>query len=111
MLVDQQNLKRKQLFFKHLAISVSALVGGILYFYFSKTADKGIVYFISQMPIIFLILYSLIRIPYYKMYRTEPEILRQPEKNRDIIPSLLVMAGCATFPFLIDLYIFKNVFS
>ena len=111
ILVNQQYLKRRKIFYKHLSISLLSLISGIIYNYYSTTADKGLVYFISQMPFFFLILYRIIRIPYYKIYKREPEISRHPEKNIDVIPSLLVMAGCATLPFLIDLYIIKYVFQ
>lgn len=107
ILVEQQFLTNNGIFFKHLSISLVALGGGIIYHYFSKTPDKELVYFISQMPFSFIILYRIIRIPYFSIYKREPEISRHPEKNIDIIPSLLVMGGCVVLPFLIDIYIIK----
>jgi hypothetical protein len=87
------------------------VVIGILYEFYFKTSDESYVYFFSQMPIIFLIVSKGIRIPYCKIYKREPEISRHPEKNIDIIPSIIVIMGCAILPFLIDLYIIRNVFN
>lgn len=103
---DQQDLKKKNVFFKYFIISLISLTLGIIYNYYSKTDDKMFPYFLSQIPITFLILYKIIRIPYYCIYKSEPEMAYIPENNRDVIPSLLLLLGCLTLPFLIDQYIF-----
>ncbi len=107
---DQQDLKKKNVFFKYLMISFISLTFGIIYNYYSKTDDKMFPYFISQIPVTFLILYKIIRIPYYRIYKSEPEMSYIPEKNREVIPSLLLLLGCITIPLLIDLYIIGAVF-
>lgn len=109
LIFDQQKLKSKTVFFKYLLISIGILIFGVLYdLYFSK-GNKSLVYFGSQMSLIFLILYKIIRIPYYLIYKREPEISRWPEKNIDIIPTLIIMTGTMVLPFLINSLIIQKV--
>lgn len=68
MVFDQQKLKNKNVFLKHLLISIGVLVAGILYNHYFAKENKSFAYFGSQMTLIFLILYKLIRIPYYMIY-------------------------------------------
>ena len=94
---------------KYLLISIGVLVFGILYDHYFAKDNKSLVYFGSQMTLIFLILYKLIRIPYYLIYKREPEISRVPEKKIDIIPTLIVLTGTMVLPFLIDSLIIQKM--
>ena len=109
LIFDQQKLKKRTVFIKYLLISIGILIIGIFYQNYSETENRFLVYIGSQMTLIFLILYKLIRIPYYLIFKREPEINRNPEKWIDIIPTLLVIIGTVILPILIDSMIFKKV--
>lgn len=109
LIFDQQKLKNRTIFLKYLLISIGVLVFGILYNHYFAKGNKSLVYFGSQMTLIFLILYKLIRIPYYLIYQREPEISKVPEKNIDIIPTLIVLTGTMILPFLIDSLIIQKI--
>ena len=109
LIFDQQKLKRKKVFLKYLLISIGILILGIVYEHYFTTADKSLVYFGSQMTLIFLILYKIIRIPYYWIFKREPEINQYPEKRIDIIPTLIVVMGTVLLPFLIDSMIIQKI--
>ncbi len=106
---DVQRLNRRKLFLKYLSISIAILFFGITYDYYFTKGGKSLVYFSSQMNIMFLILYKLIRIPYFKIYKREPEISRSPEKKIDIIPTLIIISGMLILPFLIDSLIIQKL--
>ncbi|AUC80626.1 hypothetical protein CW733_00135 [Lacinutrix sp. Bg11-31] len=61
------------------------------------------------MTLIFLILFKIIRIPYYLIFKREPEINQYPEKLIDIIPTLIVVMGTLILPFLIDSIIIQKI--
>ena len=61
------------------------------------------------MTLIFLILFKIVRIPYYLIFKREPEINRNPEKWIDIIPTLIVVIGTVVLPLLIDSMIIKKL--
>jgi hypothetical protein len=105
LVFDQENLKKKNVFIKYLLISIGILILGIIYQRLSNTENKSLVYFGSQMTIIFLILYKVIRIPYYWIFKREPEISKYPEKLVDIIPTLIVIIGTIGLPLLIDIMV------
>lgn len=109
LIFDQQKLKNKNVFLKYLLISIGVLLFGILYDHYLAKDNKSLVYFGSQMTLIFLLLYKLIRIPYYLIYKKEPEISRFPEKKIDIIPTLIILAGTMVLPFLIDGLIIQKI--
>jgi hypothetical protein len=109
LIFDQQKLKNRTVFLKYLLISIGVLVFGILYDHYLAKDNKSLVYFGSQMTLIFLILYKLIRLPYYLIYKREPEISRVPEKKIDIIPTLIVLTGTMVLPFFIDNLIIQKM--
>ena len=109
LIFDQQKLKYRTVFVKYLLISIGILIIGILYQKYSETENRFLVYIGSQMTLIFLILYKIIRIPYYLIFKREPEINRSPEKWIDIIPTLIVILGTVVLPILIDSMLFKKV--
>lgn len=106
---DQQNLKYKNVFTKYLLISIGVLVLGILYDFLLEKENKSLVYFSSQMTITFLLLYKLIRIPYYLIFKREPEISKMPKNKIDIIPTLIITTGTLALPFIIDTYIIQKI--
>ena len=106
---DQQKLKYRTVFIKYLIISIGILIFGILYQKYSETENRFLVYIGSQMTLIFLILYKIIRIPYYLIFKREPAINRSPEKWIDIIPTMIVIMGTIILPILIDSMLFKKV--
>ena len=109
LVFDQEKLKFRTVFLKYLTISIGILIIGILYQKHSETEDKFLVYIGSQMTLIFLILFKIIRIPFYLIFKREPEINRNPEKWIDIIPTLIVIIGTVVLPFLIDNVIIKKL--
>ena len=94
---------------KYLLISIGVMVFGIMYDHYFVKDSRSLVYFGSQVPLIFLILYTIIRIPYYLIFKREPEISQYPEKLIDIIPTLIVVTGTVILPFLIDSMIIQKV--
>ncbi|MEP1487241.1 MAG: hypothetical protein ABJK28_02305 [Algibacter sp.] len=109
LVFDQEKLKYQTVFIKYLIISIGILIIGILYQKYSLTEDKFLVYIGSQMTLIFLILFKIVRIPYYLIFKREPEINRNPEKWIDIIPTLIVIIGTIALPLLLDSIIFKKL--
>ncbi len=106
---EQQNLKYKNIFLKYLIISFGVIFLGILYDTFLAKENKSIVYFSSQMTLTFLLLYKLIRIPYYLIFKREPEISKLPKNKIDIIPTLIITTGTLGLPFIIDTYIIQKI--
>jgi len=109
LLFDQENLKNKKVFIKYLLISIGILIFGIIYQKTSITENKSLVYYGSQMTIAFILIYKLIRIPYYWIFKREPEISQYPDRFIDIIPSLIVIIGTVGLPYLIDILIIQKV--
>ena len=109
LIFEQQNLYKKKVFIKYLSIAIFILILGIVYKNYSNTPNKELVYLGSQMTLMFLILYKIIRIPYYWIFKREPEISRWPEKNVDIIPTIIVAFGSMVLPFLIDIFIIQKI--
>ena len=109
LIFDQQKLKLKKVFLKYLLISIGILILGIVYEHFFTADNKSLVYFGSQMTLIFIILYKIIRIPYYWIFKREPEINQYSEKKIDIIPTLIVVMGTVLLPFLIDSIIIQKI--
>jgi hypothetical protein len=109
IIFDQEKLKYRTVFLRYILISIVILIIGILYQKYSGTEDKILVYFGSQMTLIFLILFKIIRIPYYLIFKREPEISQNPENFIDIIPTLIVVIGTLILPFLIDSMIIQKI--
>ncbi|MGH1387989.1 hypothetical protein [Kordia sp.] len=82
---------------------------GIVYKNYTDESNKLLVYFGSQMTLIFLLLYKTIQIPYYWIFKRRPEVLTIPEKNIDIIPSLILIVGSVILPFIIDSFIIRKL--
>ncbi len=110
-LFDHQNLKKRSVFINYLLISIVDLFFGISYDYFYVENENSFVYFTSQMSLIFIILYKLIRIPYYQIFRREPEISKYPKYLIDIVPTLIVLTGTIILPFLIKDFIVKKILN
>ncbi|WP_445458011.1 hypothetical protein [Flavobacterium sp. HNIBRBA15423] len=106
---NQKKLKYKDIFLKYLLISIGVLFLGILYDNFLAKENKSIVYYSSQMTITFLLLYKIIRIPYYLIFKREPEISKMPENKIDIIPTIIITVGTMALPFIIDTYIIQKI--
>lgn len=104
---DQKNLHKKEVFWKYFMLASAILILGVLYRYYIDTENKDLVYFGSQMTIIFLILYQLVRVPYRRYYNREPEISRYPKHRIDIVPTLIVLTLTMILPYLIDFLITK----
>ena len=109
LMFDQQKLNRNNVFIRYLMISIAILVFGVVYDNFIANGTKSLVYFGSQMTLIFLVLYKIIRVPYYMIYKREPEISRSPNKRIDIIPTLIIITGTMILPFLIDSIIVQKI--
>ena len=108
LVFEQEKLKYRAVFLKYLIISIAVLIIGLLYQKYSKTEGKFLVYIGSQMTFTFLILYKIIRIPYYLIFKREPEINQYAEKWIDIITTLIVVIGTVALPALINNLLFKT---
>lgn len=106
---NHKKLKYKDIFLKYLLISIGVLFLGILYDNFLAKETKSIVYYSSQMTITFLLLYKIIRIPYYLIFKREPEISKMPENKIDIIPTIIITIGTMALPFIIDIHIIQKI--
>jgi len=109
VIFKQDKLKDNQVFLKCLMWTSLAVIFGIAYEYPLTVGTKSYVYYISQMGFIFVILYKLIRIPYYRIYNREPEIADPTERWIDIIPTVIVFTGTLILPFLIDEMIVQKI--
>lgn len=106
---DQQKLKERKVFRKYLMISIGMVILGFVYDLYVVEENKSIVYFGSQMTLVFLLLYKIIRIPYHWFYKREPEITRSPDYIADFIVSLIIFSGTIVLPFLIDMLIIQKL--
>ena len=109
LMFKQEKLKNDNVFLRYLLLSILVMGFGILYEYELTNMEKSMVYFISQMTFIFVVLYKIIRIPYYLIFKREPEISEYPEKWIDYIPTLIVALGTLILPFLIDTFIIQKI--
>ncbi|WP_262733135.1 hypothetical protein [Gaetbulibacter sp. NE] len=109
LIFDQQKLKKRTVFIKYLLISIGILMIGILYQNHSETENRFLVYIGSQMTLIFLILFKIIRIPYFMIFKREPEFNAYGGKWIDKIITLIITIGTVALPLLIDSMIFKKV--
>ncbi|GAB5399212.1 MAG: hypothetical protein Aureis2KO_07970 [Aureisphaera sp.] len=110
LVLDQQKLKYRSVFIKHLLISIVVLIAGILYQKYAETENKFLVYIGSQMTFTFLILFKIVRFPFYILFKREPEISAGGgEKWPDLIVSLIVISATLAIPLLIDSLFFKKL--
>ncbi|WP_298513808.1 hypothetical protein [uncultured Kordia sp.] len=109
LLLDEEVSNKKSVFLKFIFISIAILIFGIFYEYNLAENNKSLIYYGSQMTLIFLLLYKIVQIPYYWIFKRKPEISTIPEKNIDIIPLLFVIAGTISLPFLIDIFIIQKL--
>lgn len=110
IIFDQENLKDKKVFFKHLFISILLIGFGAVPEIYAHKEAKSLSYFGAQMLFIFLILYAFIRGMYVRIYNGEPEFSNRPEKLRDKIVSIVLHVGMISLPFIIDTYIIQKIF-
>ncbi len=109
LLLDEEVSNKKKVFLRFVLISIAILMFGIVYKNYTDESNKLLVYFGSQMTLIFLLLYKTIQIPYYWIFKRRPEVLTIPEKNIDIIPSLILIVGSVILPFIIDSFIIRKL--
>lgn len=110
LLFDQEKLKYRNVFIKYLIISIGILIFGILYQKYSETENRFLVYIGSQMTLIFLILFKVIRIPYFMIFKREPEFnVYGGAKWINFIITLIIIIGIVAIPLLIDSMIFKKM--
>lgn len=110
VVVRQDKLKERKVFITVLGISILLLTLGILYQRYSETDNKFLVYIGSQMTFVFVVLYKLIRIPFYHLFKREPEISSGEGSGlKDFIPSLIVLLGSLAIPLLVDHFFFKRL--
>ena len=110
VVVKQDKLKDRKPFVTAVCISLAVLVLGVLYQKYSQTDKRFLVYIGSQMTFVFVILYKLIRIPFYRFFKREPEISAGGYAGyADFIPSLIVLIGSLVIPLLIDHFFFKRL--
>ena len=87
---DQKYLNKKGYFLTYFSIGSLSWILGASYFNLSQKDGKWFVYFGSQMTIFFLIQYVLISLVYRKIFNRNLEFSNLPDKNIDIIPTLII---------------------
>ena len=90
-------------------VSIFLLIFGAWPELYDGKGPKSLSYFGSQMLFIFLMLYTIIRIVYVRIYMEEPEFSEFNENFRDKIVSGILYIGMISLPFLIDEYIVKKL--
>lgn|GEM_PF-1143436 len=108
VVIDQEKLRYRNVFFKHLFISLLLLSFGALPELYEDKEPKSLSYFGSQMLFTFLMLYKIIRTIYVRIYQEEPEFSETAEKFRDKIATGILYIGMISVPFLIDEYIVQK---
>jgi len=108
VVIDQEELRYKKVFLRHLAIALLLVLFGALPELYEGKEPKSLSYFGSQMLFIFLMLYKLIRIIYVRLYHQEPEFSEMTTTVRDKMASGILYIGMISLPFLIDEYIVKK---
>jgi len=109
IVINQDRLRYKKVFLKHLGISIILILFGALPEVYEEREPKSLSYFGSQMLFIFLMLYTIIRMVYVRIYKEEPEFSEFNENFRDKIVSGILYIGMISLPFLIDEYIVKKL--
>ncbi|MFK7750734.1 MAG: hypothetical protein AB8B65_20245 [Kordia sp.] len=108
LLLDEETSNKRKVFLKFVLISIVILVFGIVYENYITEPKNSLVYFGSQVTFTFIVLYKIIQIPYYWIFKRRPEILSVPKRNIDIIPSLIVIIGSVILPIVIDRFIIQK---
>ena len=109
--INQHKLKDKQVFLSYLKWTSLVVIIGIVYEFNQISEAKSLSYFLSQMGLLFILSYKLVRIPYYHFFKREPEISEYGEYLIDIIPTILVLTATVTLPFIIDDLIIRKLFE
>lgn len=107
--IDQERLKEKKVFLKHLLISVALIGFGAFPEVYKDVNPKSLSYFGAQMLFWFLLLFVILRNIYIKMYNKEPEFTEFTTTFEDKIFSGLIYFGMIALPFLVDYYIVQKI--
>lgn len=110
VIFDQENLKHKKVFFKHLFVSILLIAFGSVPELYEHKEHKSLSYFGAQMLFIFLILYVLIQKLYVLFYKEEFEFTEFINSFREKIANGILYFGMISLPFLIDEFIVKKFF-
>lgn len=110
IIFDQQNLKDRKVFFKHLFISIILMTFGAVPELYEHKEHKSLSYFGAQMLFIFLMLYTLIQKVYVRLYNKDFKVTELTSNFREKIANGILYFGMISFPFLIDEYIIKKLF-
>ena len=109
--INQHKLKDKQVFLSYLKWTSLVVIIGIVYEFNQISEAKSLSYFLSQMGLLFILFYKLVRIPYNYFLKREPEITDVGEYWIDIIPTVLVLTATVALPFIIDDLIIRKLFE
>jgi uncharacterized membrane protein YozB (DUF420 family) len=109
ILFRQQKLQFKKEYLIYLSVAITFAILGVVFIYKNNLHTQRLSYYGSQIMLIFLILYKILRSIYYPIFKREPEFSRSPKNKIDIIYTLIVFAGMITLPFIIDDFIVQRL--
>ncbi|MDI9309293.1 MAG: hypothetical protein QM535_03665 [Limnohabitans sp.] len=103
-----EKLNAKKVLFIWFLVAIALIIIGYMVEDNSNNEMRSISYFGSQMLFIFLILHTITRTIYFKIFNREPELGKFPKHKIDYIYTFIVIAGTMVLPFLLDAYIFHK---
>lgn len=105
----QEKLQFRKQYLFYLATAVAFTILGVAFIYDNNLRTQKLSYYGSQMMLVFLILYKILRSIYYLIFKREPEFSRTPKNKIDILYTLIIFFGLITLPFFIDDFIVQRL--
>ncbi len=111
IIVKQDQLHKPDIFLKFFSFALVLFIGGAFFLYDKNSSLQKLAYFGSQTSLIFLFLYKIIRNIYYPIFLREPEFSKTPIHKIDIIPTVIIITGTITLPFIIDTFLIQKLIA
>jgi hypothetical protein len=109
VLFRQKQLQFRKEYLIYLTIAVTLTILGVTFIYDNNLRTQKLSYYGSQMMLIFLILYKVLRSIYFPIFKREPEFSRTPKNKIDILYTLIIFSGVISLPFIIDDFIVQRL--
>ena len=106
---QQEKLQFSKQYLIYLTIAVAFTILGVAFIYNNNLRTQRLSYYGSQMMLIFLILYKILRNIYYPIFKREPEFSMIPRNKIDIVYTLIIFSGLISLPFIIDDFIVQRL--
>ena len=101
---NKRKLNNNRTFLMFLALSILQIAGGCWYGLWAHSIIGCYVLGFSQLTLVYLILYRLVRDRYYLIYKREPELTRNATRLVDVVLTLLLSACTILIPYLLTSY-------